>query len=168
MFAESISLAPPLKAPGKFKPALTHPGPQGFAGETVVRTIFGLRAVSRLVAGDLLLDTQNRMVELRGIRTYRAAPAEVVRVEPSAFGLGLAPGRLDRALVVGAGQKLGVCDWRTEILFSAPALSPASRLVDGVNLHHADCPVTLFELAFDDDTIITADGITTMISGSGA
>lgn len=168
MFTESISLAPPLKAINRITPAPRCLGPQGLAGETVVRTIFGLRAVSRLVAGDLLLDTHNRMVELRSIRKYRAKSAEVVRVEPSAFGLGLAPGRLDRTLVVGGGQKLGVCDWRTEILFSAPALSPAARLVDGVNLHRADCPVTLFQLAFDDDTIITADGITTMIGGSDA
>lgn len=167
MFADSISLAPALKTRSTAKPARTQFGLQGFTGETVVRTIFGLRPVSRLIVGDLLLDTRNRMVELRSIRTHHAAAAEIVRVDPSAFGLGLAPGRLDRALVVGAGQKLGICDWRTEILFAAPTLSAAARLVDGVNLHRADSPATLYELGFQQDTIITADGWTTLVSGSG-
>ncbi len=168
MFADSISLAPPLKKQPKVQREPTGAGVQGFAGGTIVRTIIGLRPVERLMAGDLLLDTRNRMVELRCIRTHHATANEVIRVEPSAFGLGLAPGRMDRALVVGAGQRLGVCDWRTEILFSAPALSPASRLVDGVNLHNADTPATLYELGFEHDTIITADGMTSLVSGSRA
>lgn len=168
MFADSISLAAPLKPRPKVQPCLTHAGVQGLAAGTIIRTIFGLRPVERLMVGDLLLDTRNRMVELRSMRKHRAAAGDIVRVEPSAFGLGLAPGRMDRALVVGAGQKLGVCDWRTEILFSAPALSPASRLVDGVNLHHADSPAVLYELGFAQDTIITADGMTTLICGSYA
>ena len=165
MFADSISLAPALKMrpDSCAKPRL---GLQGLAANTIVRTIFGLRPVSNLMVGELLLDTRNRMVELRCIRIHHAKPDEMVRVEPTAFGLGLAPGRLDRALVVGAGQKLGICDWRTEILFAAPALSPAVRLVDGVNLHEGTEPATLYELGFAQDTIITADGITTLIRGS--
>lgn len=166
MFADSVSLAAPLKP--RDRSTLMPAGPQGFAAGTIVRTIFGLRPVERLKVGDLLLDTRNRMVELHRIRKHCASVGEIVRVEPSAFGLGLAPGRMDRALVVGAGQRLGVCDWRTEILFSAPALSPASKLVDGVNLHNVDSPATLYELSFAQDTVITADGMTTLISGSRA
>ena len=166
MFADSISLAPPLKQRPRVTPDRSNAGVQGFAGGTIMRTIIGLRPVERLVAGDLLLDTRNRMVELRSIRKHHAAAGEIVSVEPSAFGLGFAPGRMDRALLVGAGQRLGICDWRTEILFSAPALSPASSLVDGVNLHTAERPALLYELVFARDTILTADGMTTLISGS--
>ena len=168
MFAESISLAPVLKARSSAPANVPCSDPRGLGGTAVVRTIFGLSPVFRLKVGDVLLDTRNRISELRSIRMYRAKAADIVRLEPSAFGLGLAPGRLNRALIVGAAQKLGICDWRTEILFSAPTLSAAARLVDSVNLHRADAPGILFELECDHDTIITADGVTTLIHGSSA
>lgn len=165
MYSDSISLAPALKPRERPNCARARGGTVGLGGGTILRTIFGRQPISRLKVGDILLDRRNHMVTICSIRSYHAAPSQIVRVEPTALGLGLAPGYLDAAILVGAGQKLGICDWRTQILFAAPTFSPAAQLVDGVNLHPGDSPTLLFDLRVEYDTIIFAGGMTTIIDG---
>lgn len=161
MSVHSISLAPALPAAKPRDTAKT--GPRGFARGTLIRTLFGLRPVERLMAGDLLLDAQGRIIVLRAVRQVRAEARDLVRIDPSALGLGCAPGRLDRALVVGAGQELAMRDWRSEILFSKPVMTRAAKLVDGQHVHRHDSALTLHELTLDQNAVIEADGLKTLL-----
>ncbi len=172
MSALSISLAPALplsrsRLPAA-RPAADDARPQGFARGTQVRTIFGLRRVEAVMAGDLLLDAQGQIVELRAIRQIKARPRDLVRLDPSAMGLGCAPGRLDRALVVGAGQKLAMRDWRTDVLFGKAAMTQAAKLIDGQHVHQHPGPRVLYELTFDRDCVIEADGLKALVRGQAS
>lgn len=168
MFAALVTLAPP-PAPRSDQRNVTARAamPVGFGHGTMIRTICGPRPVERLMAGDLLVDAQGQIVELRGLRRKRAAPRDLVQIDPSAMGLGLAPGDLTRALVVAAGQHLAIRDWRTDVLFGAPAMTQARSLVD--NLHvRADVGTTqeVVELVFDQPTIVLANGLNALVSAS--
>ena len=170
MFASAVTLAPVTLAP--LPPAAPRPAPRkraiaGFAHGTMVRTVWGPRAVETLMAGDLLLDAKGQIVELRGLRRRRAAAGDLVQVDPSALGLGMAPGDMTRPLVVGAAQKLAIRDWRTEILFGKPALTAARALVDDTNVR----PVAgkgrmLVVLEFDSPTVILANGLNALVGES--
>ena len=165
MFADSISLAPALRPrPRSAGPAI----PTGFAGETRVRTIIGLRAVATLRPGDLLLDTHGQIIALLGIRKRPTSAQDLVRIDPSAFGLGLRMGRVHRRLTVGAHQRLGIRDWRTDILFGGPGLTQASRLVDEVHVHRGTADTALFQLCFAQDVILDANGLVALVRHSDA
>lgn len=166
MFADSISLAPALKP--RPRRISTQAAPTGFASDTRVRTIFGLRAVSALRPGDLLLDRDGRIVELRDMRERHMRAENLVRIDASAFGLGLCGARVPRSLLVGAGQQIGTRDWRTDILFGGAALTPARKLVDGLHVHRSAISATLFDLQFDMDVILHANGLTALVGGSDA
>lgn len=167
MSAHSISLAPALPLSRLYSRAI-HPVSsesriQGFALGTQVRTICGLRHVEGLMAGDLLLDAQGQIAELRAIRKTNARPPGLVRIDPSAMGLGCAPGRLDRALVVGSGQQIAMRDWRTDMLFAKVAMAQAARLIDGQHVHSHPEACVLYELVFDQDRVILADGLKALV-----
>ncbi|MDD7972372.1 Hint domain-containing protein [Roseinatronobacter alkalisoli] len=160
MFESTVSLAPALRQ----RPSRHHPGagiaPRGLAAGTLVRTIAGPRRVETLLAGDLLLDVDEQIVEIRAIRKYEARADDLVQVDPSALGLGMAPGRLDRALTIGRGQKLAIQDWRSQVVFGKPALSAAEALIDDINVRkRTDAGALLCELTFERPTVILADGI---------
>lgn len=165
MFASSVTLAPALRptAPA----ARRSVAPAGFAPGTMIRTICGPRPVERLMAGDLLLDADGQIVELRSLRRTRVAARDLVQIDPSAMGLGLAPGDLMRPLVVAAGQCVAISDWRTDVLFGKPALTPARKLVDGVHVHtRAARGGTVISLSFDDPTILLANGLRVLVEPS--
>ena len=168
MFATSISLAPPLAGRQTRPPRARKPTPQGFARGTLLRTITGPRAVEQVMAGDLLLDADGQIVELRSLVTRRANAQELVEIAPSALGLGLAPGCLDRVLVIGAAQKLGLHDWRTELLYGKPALTTAQALVDGLHVQPCTQDAMIYQLGFDRDCLIVANGLKALVRASGA
>ncbi len=156
MVAQSISLAPPLS-----KPAASGMRPQGLGSGTLLRSVFGLRPVEGLGQGDLLLDASGRMVVLRSVRRVRAEADDLVRITPC----DTVPG-LERALIVGAGQKLTIRDWRTEILFGQGALASAARLVDGQHARRLRMPRMLYQLCLDDDRVIEANGLPVLVRAS--
>jgi hypothetical protein len=93
------------------------------------------------MAGDLVLDADGHVHELRAIRKIAVAGDKVVRLARA----GRAP------LVLGAEQTVVVQDWRTEVLFGAPTLCPAARLVDGGKVRRGQpSDATLLVLSFDD------------------
>lgn len=161
MFATSISLAPPLA-----KPRASKPGIMGFATGTRLLTITGPRAVEQIMAGDLLLDADGQIIELRSMTTRNAKARDLVQIDPSALGLGGAPGFLDRALVIGADQKLALHDWRTELLYGKPALTTAQALVDGLHVRPCATDTKIYQPGFDRDCVIVANGLKALVRGS--
>lgn len=167
MISDSVSLAPFLGVSVKRKPAVRGGAVTGFATGSLIRTIFGPCRVEALMAGDLLLDATGQIVELRGIRRQRIAACNTVQLDAAALGLGRTPGRLDRPLVVGGGQKLVMRDWRSEILFAKPAMTTARALVDGVHIRRgAAGHVTLYQLQLEQDCILVADGLKALVAAS--
>ena len=167
MIADSVTLPPALGASVRRKPVQRSGAVSGFAAGSLIRTIFGQRRVEALMAGDLLLDATGQIVELRGIRKRRVQARDSIQLDPTALGLGMAPGRLDRPLVVGAGQKLAIRDWRSEILFAKPVLTTARALIDGVHIRRgAAGHVTLYQLQLEQDCILVADGLKALVAVS--
>ncbi len=156
MVAYNISLAPPLR-----KPARPATRPQGFARGTLVRTIFGQRPVERLMAGDLLLDTDGQLVTLRALRQVRVEPEDLVRIAPGEA----APG-LERALIVGADQKLALRDWRTDLIYGSGVMACAAQMVDGRSLRQLKVARQLFQLEVGSDCVIHANGLPALLRGS--
>jgi hypothetical protein len=162
MFAGNISLSPAL-APRK--PLVRATGAtEGFALGTRLRSVVGPRRVEDLRVGDLLLDRNARVITLQSIRRHEDGP-ELVQIDPTAFGLGVHPARLHPKLVVGAGQRLGVRDWRTDILFGAASLTPARALVDGVHVHRMAQAAALFQLGFGEDVLLDIGGLIAQVRG---
>ncbi len=153
MVAHSISLAPPLRKSAPAEERLL-----GFGRGTLLRSVFGLRPVERLMAGDLLLDAEGQLIELRAIRQMRAAPGDMVRLVPSESLPGLA-----RPLFVGAGQKLELRDWRAELLYGQGALTRAVRMVDGQRVRRLATPRQLYQLSFDAGCVILANGLPALV-----
>lgn len=163
MFGPTISLAPPLAHPSAQRPQNNI---QGFAAGTLLRTITGPRAVERIMAGDLLLDVKGQIIELRSLRQFRAKARDLVAITPAALSLGLAPAQRRAPLVVGAGQKLAMRDWRTDVIYATPALTEAQRLVDSVTIQRPGVGAMLYQLGFDCDCVVVADGIPALVSAS--
>ncbi len=159
MFAQTISLAPPLCRPRKRQST----PPQGFADDTRIRTIAGPRPVARIMAGDLLLDAQGQIVELRGIRKVDAQAGDLVLLHASTGPHGSDQPRPDRDLIVGTGQKLGLRDWRTDLIFAKPCLIASHKLVDGQNVQSVNKVGTLYQLIFDTDVVIIANGLAALV-----
>lgn len=152
MFAQTITLAPPLRQKRAAPPT-------GFARGTMIRTITGPRPVERIMAGDLLLDCTGQIVELRQVTTRRAFARDLVEIHPSAMGLGLAPGRLDRALRLARGTAVALRDWRSELLYGGTALTPAANLVDGLHVTRPKTGAMLYDLRCDSAVVVQADGL---------
>lgn len=157
MSTNRISLAPPLRLSSR-----TETRPEGFARGTLITTIFGPRPIERLMAGDLLRDAAGRIVELRAITTVRTGAEDLVRVAPSES----VPG-LERALVVGAGQKLELQDWRTDLLYGQGALTAAAAMVDGQDVRVLNTPRLLYQLGLDEEGVILANGLPALVTASG-
>ncbi|MGP9791860.1 Hint domain-containing protein [Roseinatronobacter sp. NSM] len=165
MFESTVTLAPALRR----KPADPLRGsqiaPAGLAAGTLLRTISGPRRIETLMAGDLLLDVDDQIVEIRSVRKVRGRKDDLIEVNPSALGLGVQPIAAGRALVVGRGQKLAIHDWRSHVVFGKPLLSVAQALVDGVHVRsELAADAELCTLSFDTPTVIQANGILALVS----
>lgn len=161
MYATTISLAPP--PPKRAAPRKRITALPGFAAGTLLRTIAGTCAIEQIMAGDLLVDADGQIVELRSIQSYRAEASELVEITPPAMGLGLAPALRNSSLVVGAGQKLGMRDWRTDLLYGKPAMTLAKSLIDCVLVHQPLSGATLYRLGFDTDCVVIANGLPALV-----
>lgn len=166
MLATRISLAPPLASRQTILPRPCKSALQGFAKGTLVNTITGPRAIERIMAGDLLLDADGQIVELRSFVMRQAFARDLIHVAPTALGLGLAPGCLDRALVIGRGQKLALHDWRTELLYGKPALTTAQALIDGAHVQPATQGAVVYQVRFDRDCVIVVNGLKALVRAS--
>lgn len=165
MFENIVTLPPALRRKPKNTDLRNKIAPSGFAAGTYIRTITGPRRIETLFAGDLLLDVDDQIVEIRSIRKVTVHKDDVVRVEPSALGLGMPPVGLHHDLTVARGQKLAIQDWRSHVLFGKPVLSSADTLVDGVHVRKvAVSEMQLCTLCFDRPTVIQANGIHALAS----
>ncbi|MCC5957189.1 MAG: Hint domain-containing protein [Natronohydrobacter sp.] len=160
MYATTISLAPPLARPAARARVTALPG---FATGTLLRTITGPRAIERIMAGDLLLDANDQIVELRSLRSRRALARDLVEITPAALGLGLAPTLRKASLIVGAGQKLGMRDWRSDLIYGKPALAEAQTIIDSVTIQRPACGAMLYQLGFDRDCVVVANGMPALV-----
>lgn len=150
----TISLAPPLRLTRAEKTQADITEPTGFGRSVRVRTLMGWRPVSRLMAGDLILDVAGHLHELRAIRQNRVDGASVVRVARN----GHAP------LLVGAGQTMLSDDWRAQVIFGQPMASTAARMVDGRHYRRGQPQGTvLFQLEFDAKVSLDIDGAETVV-----
>lgn len=163
MFATTISLAPPLARPAPRVTALP-----GFARGTMLQTITGPRAVERIMAGDLLLDHDGQIIELRSLRQRRVLACDLVEITPAALGLGQAPVPGQQSLIVGAGQKLGMRDWRAELIYGKPVLTKAELLIDQVTVDRPEDGAMLYRPGFDRDCVILANGLPALVRASDA
>lgn len=159
-----VSLAPPLVVKSRRSDADQNLRPVGLCGTTLVRTIMGLRPINRLMAGDLLLDAKGQIIELRGLRKTRLRKEDciVMALPPSRHGTVART----RAWIVGAGQKIEMADWRSDLLYGKAALTSASALVDATTIRPAPRAASLYQLEFDGPQVISANGYNTLIPGS--
>lgn len=158
MSISTISLAPALAPRPRAQPAAA-PALQGFSLDATVQTMWGPRRVDQVMAGDLLLDAEGRIVELRAIRRIRAKAGALVQIDPSALGLGLPVTDISRPLVVGAGQKIAARDWRTDVILGGPALSEARALVDGAHVRRSQkSGRVLCQMTFDRPMTLRVNG----------
>lgn len=148
----------------------SHEGRGSFVLESLSRARTGLSGVA-LGTGIVALDgvlpvefisTGDRVITRSGARVVRAITAmplvsKLVRVAPGALGYD----RPDAALVLGAGTKVMVRDWRAMAMFGKPqALVEATRLIDGqfiTRIEGGRC--RLYALHFDEPEVIYADGV---------
>lgn len=128
----------------------------GFARGTRIATPSGDTRIEDLTPGDPVLTRDRGPQPLRwiGARRIKAtgdfAP---VMIRKGALGN-------DRDLLVGAGLRMLLCDWRAELMFGEPeVLATARHLVgdDAIGRHEGG-NVELFHILFDNHEIMTANG----------
>ncbi|MBR3369025.1 MAG: Hint domain-containing protein [Rhodobacteraceae bacterium] len=165
MFENTVTLAPALRRKPVDALRGTQIAPAGLAAGTHVRAISGPRRIETLMAGDLLLDVDDQIVEIRSVRKFKGRKDDLIQVDPSALGLGMQPIPVGQVLIVGRGQKLAIHDWRSHVLFGKPLLTAADALVDGIHVHkELTEDVDLCTLSFDKPTVIQANGIFALVS----
>lgn len=151
----TISLAPPLRTVRTLAPRHKTADPIGFGRATRIRTLMGWQTVDRLMAGDLVMDQDGNLHELRAIRQARVDGTAIIRIARK----GRAP------LVVGAGQSMIADDWRAQVLFEQPTASPAARLVDGSKIRQGQPRgAVLFQLEFDSSVALDVDGAKAVVT----
>lgn len=146
MYQTSISLFPPM--PVRVAGAPDN-GPVGLGQGVLVRTIFGLRPVETLMAGDLLLDQAGQIVELRGMRKQRCRSHDLVQFAAD-----------DGRMVLGRATPILSDDWRLQVLHGSAAMVPVRRLLDGRRVQPAKRSLVVHELIFDVATDLTVQGAT--------
>ncbi|WP_380052870.1 Hint domain-containing protein [Falsihalocynthiibacter sp. SS001] len=129
--------------------------PTGVAGESMILTARGEVRASDLRIGDRVVTRDAGMRLLRSIKTFRSTNA--YRIRAGVVGVD----RPTCDLLVTAGQRILIRDWRAKALFGvAQALVPASRLADGHFIaREADADQTFFALRFDAPHILYIDGL---------
>ena len=135
--------------------ALTH--------GSLIQTPLGAVAVEDLQPGDLIDTATGDPAELIWIGTATFSPADagkrtaLIRIMPDAFG----PSQPERPLTVGPGARiLHTGTDQSGSADGAPLLTPASRLVDGVNVIAISppTPTRLFHLCLSRHAVISVEG----------
>jgi hypothetical protein len=128
----------------------------GLLAGTTLLTLEGELPVEHLSAGDRVITRDSGMAVLKDIRRVHTK-LQTVRIKAGSLG----HSRPDRDMVVAPCAQLHIRDWRAEALFGAASANvPAFKLVDGEFLSHEDArEVTVFELVFDRQHILYADGV---------
>lgn len=129
----------------------------GFAAATLIRTLWGIVPVERLMAGDVIIDAAGMLHSLRAVTQRNVAANGVVDIDTCT----LRHGELDGTLSVAADQEVMFTDWRTKILGAAGAVPVAAhRLRDGVLVRYSRAQATqVFALQFDTAVVIVANGL---------
>jgi len=112
--------------------------------------------VQFLSPGDRVVTRDTGMATIKAVRP-RKLVCDAVAIMAGSLG----HTRPDRDVVVPAGQKILIRDWRAEALFGQKqAMIPAAQLVDGEFLTlHEGVELTIYEIEFDRAHVIYADGL---------
>ena len=128
----------------------------GLSAGTVVMTLDGERPVENLNIGDRIITRDAGMSVLRNINKTE------VRVTPIRIKAGsLGHTRPQGDMVIGPDTLVHIRDWRAKALFGADvATVKAKRLIDGEFVAEvAQTTMTVYELIFDRQHIVYADGL---------
>lgn len=128
----------------------------GICAGTTIMTLDGEIPVEHLSVGDRIITRDSGMSVIKAIKT-RDAKIQPIRIKAGSLG----HTRPDRDMIVAAGTRIHIRDWRAEALFGAAAATvEASRLVDGEFLSQlATRDVKMFDIIFDQEHILYADGV---------
>lgn len=128
----------------------------GLCAGTTIMTMKGEVPVEHLSVGDRVITRDAGMSVVTAINA-KTSKMKPIRIKAGSLG----HTRPDRDMIVAPGTQLHIRDWRAEALFGAPsAMVEAHRLVDGEFLSAQDSQdVTVYELCFDRQHIIYADGV---------
>ena len=128
----------------------------GLVAGSVIMTLEGEMPVQFLSPGDRVVTRDTGMATIKAVRP-RKLVCDAVAIMAGSLG----HTRPDRDVVVPAGQKILIRDWRAEALFGQKqAMIPASQLVDGEFLTlHEGVELTIYEIEFDRAHVIYADGL---------
>lgn len=135
-----------------------------FTHGSLIQTTMGPIAVEDLQPGDMVQTASGEPAELTWVGTSTFSPADagkrtpLIRIMPDALG----QSRPERSLTVGPGARIlhtppalrGVADGKQ-------LLTPASKLVDGVNVIEIapPTPTRLFHICLSRHAVINVDGI---------
>lgn len=128
----------------------------GLVAGAVIMTLEGEMPIQFLSPGDRVVTRDTGMAVVKAVRP-RKMVCDAVAIMAGSLG----HTRPDRDVVVPAGQKILIRDWRAEALYGQKqAMIPASKLVDGefVTLHQ-NVEITFYEIEFDREHVIYADGL---------
>ena len=128
----------------------------GLCAGTTIMTLDGEIPVEHLSIGDRVITRDSGMSVIKAINT-RTVKMQTIRIKACSLG----HTRPDRDMVVAPGARIHIRDWRAEALFGgATATVEAHRLVDGEFLAHQPVAnVQVFDLMFDREHILYADGV---------
>jgi hypothetical protein len=134
----------------------------GICAGTSIMTLDGEMPIEHLSVGDRVITRDSGMSVVTNI-SVKKAQLQPIRIKAGSLG----HTRPDRDMLVTAGAKLHIRDWRAEALFgTASASVPAERLIDGEFLATAGVrEMSVYHIQFDREHIIYADGIE-MIAGA--
>lgn len=137
--------------------AKVHPATvAGLAQGTAVMTLDGELPVQHIAPGDRIITRDSGMAVLRDIRrkTVRVAG---VKIKAGSLG----HTRPQDDMIVGPDTLVHIRDWRAKALFGADvATVKAKRLIDGEFVSAMEeRKLTVYELVFDKQQIIYADGL---------
>ncbi|MDP5215905.1 Hint domain-containing protein [Ruegeria sp. 2205SS24-7] len=137
----------------------------GFLSGTVVMAQRGECPVEDLAKGDKIITRDRGFVLVRGVKRTTC------RCRAISFAAGsLGDTRPDQDLVLPAGQKVLIRDWRAQALFNADrAMVRADALLDGEFIRDLGIrEMVLYQIAFDAPHVLYAGGLELAAEPSGA
>jgi hypothetical protein len=141
----------------KTAPATTKVATQtGICAGTSIMTLDGELPIEQLSVGDRVITRDSGMSIVKDIKSTKVQ-MQPIRIKAGSLG----HTRPDRDMMVTAGVKLHIRDWRAEALFGTTSASvSADRLIDGEFLAKAGVrEMSVYQITFDREHIIYADGI---------